>query len=379
MPGETVLVVEDDEDLVHMLEYNLKNRGYRTLTALNGFDAWDLIESEKPHLILLDIMLPGINGWQICETLRKHQQTDISQIPIIMLTALSSPEEKLKGIRMGADDYIPKPFSIKEVLLKIHRLIERDTTKKALEVEVDALKTKESQLTDFQDMLFHELKNQLTIIGGYSRRIKEAPVHEPERYHHYSNIIHQHSHALYALVDQILLLTRLTQDNWSLPVEKISMEQIIRNIITVFAAHADNRGIKMHFEKTENVADIELNPTAVRLALSNLVENALKYSPRSSEITVRLGKEDDWGFTVDVQDSGPGIPEHEKAHIFDKFYRGKKGKNQTKGCGLGLYISKTLIESMGGTLCLLRNNKPGSCFRMTFHPPEFQGSGLALH
>ena len=159
-----ILVVEDDEDLSHMMVYNLSKRGYHTMTALDGLVACRLIETEKPDLILLDIMLPGMDGWQLCEIIRNHDHEDISETPIIMLTALGSPKEKLKGIEMGADDYIPKPFSVKEVLLKVDRLIEREMKKKLLNAEVKKLGAMETQRTDFQNMLFHELKNQLVII-----------------------------------------------------------------------------------------------------------------------------------------------------------------------------------------------------------------------
>ena len=134
MSDGKILVVEDDEDLVHMLEYNLSKKGYTTISAVDGLDACHLIEEEKPDLILLDIMLPGLSGLEICKIIRSHDHDNISDIPIIMLTALSSLEAKQKGIEMGADDYIPKPFAVKEVLLKVDRLISKEKKKKQLKI-----------------------------------------------------------------------------------------------------------------------------------------------------------------------------------------------------------------------------------------------------
>ncbi|HKI49704.1 MAG TPA: response regulator, partial [Desulfobacteria bacterium] len=164
-----ILVVEDNEDLVHMLTYNLSKKGYQTAEALDGMAACRLIDMEKPDLILLDILLPGVDGWQICKIVRNHEKEGISEIPIIMLTALGSHEDKLKGIEIGADDYIPKPFSIKEVMCKVDRLMGREMKKRSLNAEIEKLIAKENRRTDFQNMLFHELKNQLTIIGGFSK------------------------------------------------------------------------------------------------------------------------------------------------------------------------------------------------------------------
>lgn len=171
MENGKVLIVEDDEDLAYMLEYNLSKNGYHAVTALNGQVACQMIEKDSPDLLLLDILLPDVNGWQICEIIRNSDQEEIREIPIIMLTALGSPEDKLKGIELGADDYIPKPFSIKELLFKVDRPIRREMKKKHLSMEVEKLATMETQRTDFQNMLFHEVRNQLTIIGGYSNKI----------------------------------------------------------------------------------------------------------------------------------------------------------------------------------------------------------------
>ena len=361
-----ILVVEDDEDLSHMMAYNLSKRGYHTMTALDGLVACRLIETEKPDLILLDIMLPGMDGWQICEVIRNHDHEDISEIPIIMLTALGSPEEKLKGIEMGADDYIPKPFSVKEVLLKVDRLIEREMKKKHLNAEVKKLEAMESQRTDFQNMLFHELKNQLVIIGGYSKRIAEKRFLTPEIKRHCAGAITECSRSLNLLAEEVLLLSRLEAGEYPLPLEEVCLEEILRQIIFVLSNQADEKGIRIHFECTENIPIMRLNPTAVKLALSNLIENAVKYSPEQSDISVRIGLKRKVGVTVEVEDRGPGIPEKEREMIFDRFYRGENVKNQTKGTGLGLYISKSLIESMGGAIRLESTGANGSCFSVVF-------------
>jgi len=372
-----ILVVEDNEDLVQMLEYNLSKRGYHTMTALNGPVAYRLIEEEKPDLILLDILLPGMDGWQICEIIRNHKQEGISEIPIIMLTALGSPREKLKGIEMGADDYIPKPFSVKEVLLKVDRLIGREMKKQDLDTEVKKLEAREAQRTDFQNMLFHELKNQLVIIGGYSRRIAEKRFLTPEKQRHCAGIIKECSQSLNSLTKEMLLLSKVEAGEYPLPAKNVSLSETVRQIVSIFSRQAEEKDIRIHFEQTGNIPIMSLNRTAVQLAISNLMENAIKYAPKRSDITVRLGTKREVEVTVEVDDRGPGIPEEEREKIFDRFYRGENVKNQTKGTGLGLYISKTLIESMGGAIGLKSNYPTGTCFSVVFHlAPAPSPSGL---
>ena len=357
-----VLVVEDDEDLVHVLTYNLGKRGYQTAEALDGMAACQLIESEEPDLILLDILLPGVDGWQLCKIIRGHEQEKISEIPIIMLTALGSNENKLKGIEIGADDYIPKPFSVKEVMYKVDRLIGREMKKRSLSVEIEKLAARENRRSDFQNMLFHELRNQLTIIGGFSKRITENHSLTPEKYQHCAGVISECSSTLDALTEEVLLLLKLESGDVSLPLLNVSVEEIVRQTISGLLERAGKKGIRFHFELTENISNIPMNATAMKFALGNLMENAVKYSPEQSVIIVRIGLKYAEGVVVEIQDRGPGIPEKEIEKVFDRFYRGENVKESTKGMGLGLYISKTVIELMGGKIQVKTGEKTGTCF-----------------
>jgi len=366
MANGRILIVEDDEDLVSMLEYNLSRKGYVTMSALNGLTACRLVEEERPDLILLDIMLTGMDGWQLCRIVRNHEREDISEIPIIMLTALGSDKEKLKGIEMGADDYIPKPFSVKEVLLKVDRLIAREMKKRHLGAAVEKLKKRESQQSDFENMLFHELRNQLVIIGGYSERIAGNHFMTPEKYRHCAEVIRECFHSLNSITEEMLSLARLEASDYCLPEENISLEETVRQVISILSRLADEKGIRIHFEEAEHLPKLRLNPTAVKVAVSNLLENAIKYSPEGSDIAIRLGLKKGMGATVEVEDRGPGISAGEREKIFEKYYRGETVKTETKGTGLGLYISKTLIESMGGDLRLESNQGSGACFTVVF-------------
>ena len=112
---------------------------------------------------------------------------------------------------------------------------------------------------------------------------------------------------------------------------------------------------------------MRLNQTFVKIAISNLIENAVKYGPQGSDVTVRIRPEMDTGVAIEVEDRGSGIPEEDREKIFDRYFRGKNVKDRTKGTGLGLYISKMLIQSMGGAIDLGRSDANGTCFRVVFH------------
>jgi two-component system, OmpR family, phosphate regulon response regulator PhoB len=133
---DTVLVIEDEADVVDLLRYNLARAGFEVLIATDGLEGLEMAQKNRPHLIVLDLMLPGMDGRAVCKTLKKNPDT--AQMPIVMLTAKGEPEERIHGLEIGADDYVTKPFSTKELILRIQGLLRRiRTSTKSDVVQVD--------------------------------------------------------------------------------------------------------------------------------------------------------------------------------------------------------------------------------------------------
>ena len=122
MKKEKILIVDDDIDLLNLIDFNLTRKGYITSSSLDGLDAMSKIEGFKPGMVILDLMLPNMDGWKICEYLRERKK----DIKVIMLTAKAMPEDRLKGLEIGADDYMTKPFNVKELMIRVERLLKRN-------------------------------------------------------------------------------------------------------------------------------------------------------------------------------------------------------------------------------------------------------------
>ena len=122
---EKVLIVEDETDMADLLKYNLTEKGYHPVLSSNGREALEIIEKEVPDLVLLDLMMEQVDGWEVCSSIRSHTNETIKRLPIIMLTALSEAEEKIIGLRLGADDYVTKPFNMDELILRIQKQINK--------------------------------------------------------------------------------------------------------------------------------------------------------------------------------------------------------------------------------------------------------------
>ena len=128
---DSILVVDDEKDLVDLISYNLEKDGFTVLKAYDGEDALRLVRTRKPHLMILDLMLPGIQGMEVCKRIRND--TEHTALPIIMLTARGEEIDKVLGLEMGADDYITKPFSVRELLARVHTVLRRSTIQKEIE------------------------------------------------------------------------------------------------------------------------------------------------------------------------------------------------------------------------------------------------------
>jgi len=150
---EKILIVEDEKDIVKMLDYNLKREGYRTISCYNGETALDLVAIQHPDIIILDLMLPGMDGLEVCKTLKKEEKS--ARIPIIMLTAKTQEADKIVGLELGADDYITKPFSPRELVARIKAVLRRTKEKEEL---VEVVKIGDLKI-DFSKILVY-LKNK---------------------------------------------------------------------------------------------------------------------------------------------------------------------------------------------------------------------------
>jgi two-component system alkaline phosphatase synthesis response regulator PhoP len=171
---ETILIVEDEKDIVKMLEYNLKKEGFKTLSCRDGEDALETATRELPQLVLLDLMLPGIDGLEICKRLKNNTKTAL--IPVIMLTAKAQEADKVVGLELGADDYITKPFSPRELLARIKAVLRRGHDKSALpealkigELAIDFAKISVTVRHKPAELTAKEFELLKTLIGAKGR------------------------------------------------------------------------------------------------------------------------------------------------------------------------------------------------------------------
>ncbi len=364
----TVMIVEDDEDLADLLQFRLRQEGFATVMAADGTEACRLLTEVEIELVLLDILMPGLDGWGVCRRLRSHPDPRLSSLPVIMLTALATGENRIKGLECGADVYLAKPYSIREVVLNAKRLIAERRQRLQLQAEVNALREKEQGARETQRMLFHELRSQFTVIGGLCQRLlqKEDPVQLSKlaKEGGYLEVIRTSVNQVADLADEVLILSRLAAGDLTLPRSACLLDEIVSEVMVLAKAKARMKGVDLLISPLPR-EPVALHPLALKIILASLVENAVKYSPAGGAVSLQVAVAAGV-CALEVRDQGPGIPVSEQERIFTPFFRGEGVRDSHPGSGLGLYSVKRLTKALGGAVEVISTPGAGALFRVVF-------------
>jgi len=358
----TVLIVEDEKDLRMLLAHHLQKESYTVLLAENGKVACDMIDAKNPDVILLDILMPELDGWQVCKMIREHQDHLIASTPVIMLTALRDEKDKLKGLQLGADAFINKPYSIKEVLLYCHNFVQSRRKHLAL-IQNNATGNSTPQKT-INQLLMHELRNHLTVIGGMANLLNRSKSFV-QREKKFIATIRKSAQYLEMIANDIHLFDQLEDKGLDIPYDYFDLNEMITDLVKMLIPIAEQKKINLSISAGNCQNFIHLNKTALRIVLSTILENAVKYCPSHSNIGISTRYETG-KVIIDIADNGPGIDDDDRHQIFDKNFRAQSEKQTKPGSGLGLYFAKILTEVMDGKITVESSPGKGSTFTAAF-------------
>ena len=342
-----VLIVEDEPDVAELIRYNLARAGFATLIAESGDKAVEAALRSTPDLVLLDIMLPGMNGWEVCQTIRDSVKG--KHVPIIMVSALTGEESRIKGLSLGADDYLTKPFSVQELLIKTRNIVRQYA-------QIRELTAREQEQDSSTRYLVHEMKNALNIIGGYSHLAARKSNGSPYLAHINSSALHME-----ALLNDVTLLAKLEKGHGSLLREEVDIAGIAASLVESLRETTGSRHLSLTTEAPSSLKAVA-NAAALRQILTNLISNAIKYNRDRGTVRITCEAVND-RVVLSVIDTGPGIRKEELEHVFNKFFRAR-GSEGITGSGLGLYIAKLLAEAMGGSISVTSILGEGSTFSL---------------
>jgi len=348
-----ILVADDQEGNQILMKYILEKKGYEVLVASDGEEAIEVTTEMDPDLVLMDVVMPGMDGYEACKILKDNPKT--KNIPIVMITSLNDVTDKVKGLEVGADDFMSKPPNEVELTARVKSLIRMKDQQK----EIEQLRN------DFTAMLVHDLRAPLTSVLGFTDLISTSDDLTNDEKTEYLNIITSSGRKMLALINDILDVSKLESGDIALNYSKVNLSQLVAENIE------KNHGLflQKHLTIEKNLDEtivIRIDQGKIDQVLTNLISNAAKFSFDKGVIRIDVTK-NAHSVICKVTDSGSGIPENELPLIFEKYKQASTGKSHNfKGTGLGLYISKMMMEAHQGSISVESKPGFGASFSLVF-------------
>lgn len=376
-----ILIVDDQPKTLRLLTTMLEKQGFRVRTAIDGDVALEAVANQLPDLILLDIMMPNMNGYEVCQKLRAAEATQ--NIPIIFLSAITNTEDIVKAFTAGGNDYVSKPFQAQEVLARVEthlelRKMEQELKHKNMLLEQELMERRAAEIalrealmrekelsrlkSQFLTMVSHEFRTPLTVIQSSAELFAtyHHRLNEDERAHQLENI-RQSIKTITTLLDNSLLLNYAESN--ILPYHPVAVDVVRFCKKLVEEINNLNPKRTIHFSHEPARIHVEIDPQLTRYILLNVLNNAIKYSPVTCPIMLEVHRYNG-NVQFRVEDQGIGIPANDLVHLFEPFYRAKN-VGETAGLGIGLSVAKLAIDLHQGTIQIDSQENRGTTITIT--------------
>ena len=409
-----ILIVDDKPDNLRFLSATLVERGYEVRCVLNGAMALTSARTTPPTLILLDIKMPELDGYEVCQQLKASLAT--SDIPVIFLSALDEAIDKVRAFAVGGVDYITKPFQVEEVIarienqmafqsakaeiLQLNTQLERrvqERTQELAEAKQQAEAANRAK-DNFIAHMNHELRTPLNGILGFTQILQKDP-HLTKQQNQNLSLIHQSGQHLLDLINDILNFSKIEADKIQLEEQDFNLPDFLDNLVAMLRLRAEQKNIDFHSRFSSSLPQVvRADETRLRQVLLNLISNAIKFTARGA-VTFQVGYVEDFAaeakgdkekrnaisqFSIQnhqirfqIKDTGIGIPEHKLADIFLPFEQVHQMQSEDKGTGLGLTISQKLLHLMGSQIQVTSTVGEGSIF--CFDLDLLEGNSAHVH
>lgn len=348
---QTILVIDDEPNLLIGVSALLKRHGYLVIIASNGNDGLDLARSSRPDLILSDVMMPPPDGFEVRRLLAIDPA--LATIPFIFLTAKASAEDRISGIRDGADDYITKPFNPDELLARIETVFRRVKTEQARgreEMEALARQEMEKLRQEITQNFHHEFRTPLVNVMMPLELAVTSKFTDPEEQLHFVKMALSNLEYLDSLVTDMVILSSMDQNNLNTTRQSIDPNlHIARPVKKRFEKYkSKNLDLVLDIQAGE---EIRMPRKELTQAILHLADNAFKFNKSGGRVEIKINSNAGEGIVVDVQDEGIGVPAELREKVFERFYQVSRGDTRNyDGLGVGLTIVRGISEALGGSV-----------------------------
>lgn len=373
-----ILIVEDDSLGIRLMKKALEGKNYKIATASNGKTALSKAWANNFDIIILDVRLPDINGFQICEKLKQHPAT--AHVPVVFLTGLNNPNDIAQGFEAGAVDYISKPFNAPEFIMRIDNHLKMSAYSKTLEENARISEEAKLNISTFISSLAHELKNPLNSIIGFSEILQGKNIPEEEKFT-YLKHINGSGQDLLSLLNDLIDLSKIEAGLLDFHFSAVHINNELEDIVKsfkdkLFKIRGDK--VKLEIELGNDDPKFVLYTDVLRFTqvFNNLIDNAIKFT-YSGSITIGYSLESKKRIRFFVRDTGIGLKEDDIESIFHEYELAHQKMKVTKsGKGIGLAIAKKLTHLLKGKIGASSVLDKGSEFY--FSLPLFRSDSEAI-
>jgi two-component system sensor histidine kinase/response regulator len=354
---DCLLVVDDQEANIQVLGAMLGKLGFEIMPATNGEEAWQRLNARRPDLILLDLMMPDMDGFQLCR--RIQNQPGLADIPIIFLSASDDKNLIVRALESGAVDYITKPFNRLELISRVRTHLMLKSTR-------DHLKRLAQDKEELLGMISHHLQNHLAGMNMSAQLLLDrAKADGDPKLNLMAENIRSSSNQMRAFV-KAFLANAAADHGLNLKPEAVSLADAVERAFGQFADVAKAKDIVLRSHVPANAPMVRADPSAVDQVLDNLISNALKFSPPGKEIAISVRFTPQY-VECEVRDQGPGFTEDDRLRMFRRYARlSARPTGGEPSTGLGLSIVKKLVQAMGGELACYSEPGNGAAFTIRF-------------
>lgn len=374
-----ILIVDDEQVNIKLFKMYLRQERYQTIAALNGEEALEKIASEDPTLVLLDVMMPGLDGFEVCRRIKHNPKTMF--LPVVLVTSLNEVEHRVQGAEAGADDFLAKPVHAPELVTRVKSLVRIKVYHDALmkyATKLEQMVTKrthqlERALSDLERLdqykanilanVSHELRTPLTPIKLSLALLEDGtlgPTSKEQREH--LEVMTNATNRLQKLVEALIQFAHWDPDKMAR--RPVSVHELLNRTLVGAEYKASLKDITLKKEIPLDLPPVLGDHTALSTVLEQLVDNAIKFSPHDSAVLIEANRAEqpDW-IRFSITDYGTGIPKEEFEHIFNSFYQIDSSiTRRYGGTGIGLALVKLIISAHNSTVTVKSKVGEGSTF-----------------